>query len=32
MISAVDQLISMMPFSAVIGRSSRHCSGATTSA
>ena len=32
MITAVDQPISMMPFSAVIGRSSRHCSGATRSA
>ena len=29
MITAVDQPISMMPFGAVIGLSSRHCSGAT---
>jgi len=32
MMSAVDQPISMMPFSAIIGLSSRHCSGATKSA
>jgi hypothetical protein len=32
MISAVDQPISMMPFRAVIGLSSRHYSGATKSA
>ena len=32
MITAVDQPISMMPFSAVIGRSNRPCSGTTKSA